>query len=52
VLFKPRGLVAAGTATRWDVSSDGKKFLLPIAVPANAEAPYTIVLNWTSLLKK
>jgi serine/threonine protein kinase len=52
VLFKPRGLVAAGTATRWDVSSDGKKFLLPISVAENAVAPFTVVLNWTSLLKK
>ena len=51
VLFKPKGLVDPAT-TSWDVSPDGKKFLLPIAVPANAEAPYTIVLNWTSLLKK
>jgi len=51
VLFKPKGLGSTAT-TSWDVSPDGKKFLLPIAVPVNAEAPYTIVLNWTSLLKK
>jgi hypothetical protein len=36
----------------WDVSPDGKKFLLPILTGASASAPYTVVLNWTSLLKK
>jgi hypothetical protein len=37
----------------WDVSSDGKKFLLPIPVGANnAATPLTVVLNWQAGLKK
>jgi eukaryotic-like serine/threonine-protein kinase len=51
VLFKPKGL-GSPAKTGWDVSPDGKKFLLPIPTGASAAAPYTVVLNWTSLLKK
>jgi hypothetical protein len=37
----------------WDVSPDGKKFLLPIPVAANTTAPpLTVVLNWQAGLKK
>ena len=35
----------------WDVTADGKKFLLPVPQSANAPAPYKVVLNWTSTLK-
>jgi hypothetical protein len=49
--------------TYWDVSQDGKRFLLPfmptVQAASNAappppgfNAPYKVVLNWTSLLKK
>jgi len=51
-LFKPDGLASAAAGSSWDVSPDGKKFLLPIPVAANSAAPVTVVLNWTSLLKK
>jgi eukaryotic-like serine/threonine-protein kinase len=46
-LFKgPPGLVY------WDTTADGKRFLIPVAQNANAPAPYRVVLNWTSTLKK
>ncbi len=43
----------SGNST-WDVTGDGKKFLLitTAAQPAVAQAPITLVLNWTALLKK
>jgi eukaryotic-like serine/threonine-protein kinase len=38
----------------WDVSSDGKRFLMPAPSGANASAPapFTVVLNWQAGLKK
>jgi hypothetical protein len=36
----------------WDVSSDGNRFLLPVPIEETAPAPFTVVLNWTSLLKQ
>jgi eukaryotic-like serine/threonine-protein kinase len=35
----------------WDVAPDGKRFLFS-APQAQAAAPFTVVLNWPSLLKK
>lgn len=52
LLFKANVLATAVPGAAWDVSPDGKKFLLPIPVAGNANAPYTMVLNWTSLVKK
>lgn len=37
------------------VSTKGKKFIFSVSPPANAVAPpprFTVVLNWTSLVKK
>ena len=54
-VFKPKGLPAPSTTrpTDWAVSPDGKKFLFPIPVAASTiSQPFTVVLNWTSLLKK
>jgi eukaryotic-like serine/threonine-protein kinase len=56
-LFTPKGLVPQSTAYfYWDASSDGKKFIFPVlSAFASAAAPptkFTVVLNWTSLLKK
>jgi hypothetical protein len=42
-------------AAYWDVSSDGQKFLFAAQPAASAAAPaetFTVVLNWTALLKK
>ena len=36
----------------WDVSADGKRFLFPVPARDAAQAPFTIVQNWISLLKK
>jgi len=46
-LFKiPVGLVY------WDVTSDGKRFLLPAPSAATASTPFTVVQNWQAGLKK
>jgi len=36
----------------WDVSPDGKRFFFPTPATESAQAPFTVVLNWPSLLKK
>jgi hypothetical protein len=36
----------------WEVTPDGQQFLAPVAVGANAAAPYTVLLNWQAELKK
>ena len=53
---KPLFKVPAGVYL-WDVSSDGKRFIMAAPSAANTSVPppspkYTVVLNWTSLLKK
>ena len=35
----------------WDVSADGKRFLIPVPV-TTAPVPYKVVLNWPSTLKR
>ena len=36
----------------WEMTRNGRRFLLPIALTQSASPPYTVVLNWTALLKK
>ncbi len=38
----------------WDVTADGKKFLLATAATQDngPQPPVSVVLNWTALLKK
>lgn len=36
----------------WDVSPDGKRLLLVAPLGVTAQAPFTVVLNWQSSLKK
>jgi eukaryotic-like serine/threonine-protein kinase len=36
----------------WDVTSDGKRFLVPVPAQENATAPFTVVLNWPEVLKQ
>jgi len=36
----------------WDVSSDGKRFLMTVPSAAIVQPPFTVVLNWPSLLRK
>ena len=49
----PKQLFAAPTNQDWDVTGDGKRFLMLIS-PAqqNAETPITVVLNWQADLKR
>ena len=48
----PKPLFRAVLVQGWDVSADGTKFLFPIAGGDTTQSPFTVVLNWTSLLKK
>ena len=41
-----------GTGTSYDVSADGKKFLVNTEVNPQSTEPLTLVVNWMSLLKK
>jgi len=36
----------------WDVTRDGQKFVIPVPVTAANSAPYNVIVNWTSTLKK
>jgi eukaryotic-like serine/threonine-protein kinase len=36
----------------WEVSSDGKRFLMPAPSASGANRPFTVVLNWQAGLKK
>jgi len=38
--------------TRYDVSADGKRFILNTAPAEGRTAPITVVLNWEGILKK
>jgi hypothetical protein len=46
-LFKMPGVIVY-----WDVTRDGQKFLIPVPVAAADSAPYNVIVNWTSVLKK
>ena len=41
-----------GEIRYWDVTRDGQKFLIPVPVAAANTAPYNVIVNWTSVLKK
>jgi eukaryotic-like serine/threonine-protein kinase len=36
----------------WDVTADGTQFVLPVMNAEGTSTPFTVILNWTSLLKK
>jgi eukaryotic-like serine/threonine-protein kinase len=48
---KPLFKVPAGL-TFWDVSPDGKRFLMPAPQTADIPRPFNVVLNWQSSLQK
>lgn len=48
----PKPLFKATVVDGWDVSADGKKFIFPTSAGETMQYPFTVVLNWTSLLKK
>jgi WD40 repeat protein len=41
-----------GEVRFWDVTRDGQKFLIPVPAAAADSAPYNVIVNWTSTLKK
>ncbi len=55
-LFQAPPEILQGSATgfyrNWDVTSDGKRFLLSIPIAENSPSPFTVILNWTAGLKK
>ena len=40
-----------GNSWRWDVSADGKRFLINTALDDSSAAPLTVLLNWQSALR-
>jgi len=38
--------------TNYDVTADGKRFLIALPVERDAQAPFTVELNWESQTKK
>jgi serine/threonine protein kinase len=42
---------APGVAWRWDITPDGKRFLMNTSLEEATAAPVTVVLNWQSALK-
>jgi serine/threonine protein kinase len=40
------------TMHSWDVSTDGKRFLLATQSSENSPSPFNVILNWQSLLEK
>jgi dipeptidyl aminopeptidase/acylaminoacyl peptidase len=49
---KPLFKVQIAPRADWDVSADGTKFLFPIMGSETTQSPFTVVLNWISLLKR
>jgi hypothetical protein len=48
-LFRAPSHVGSSSDNNWDVTRDGKRFLF---AAKSTQGPFTVVLNWTSLLKK
>jgi serine/threonine protein kinase len=48
----PKPLFKATPGVQWDVSPDGTRFLFPVTGGDTTQSPFTVVLNWMSLLKK
>jgi Tol biopolymer transport system component len=46
------GRLSAPLPLSWDVTSDGNRFLFPTPAVERTPAPFTVVLNWQSGLKK
>ena len=50
-LFEPRVGAISGDSP-YDVAADGRRFLVKVPVEESAPAPVTVVLNWTTDLKR
>jgi hypothetical protein len=46
-LFQTNAIVGA---RYWDVSADGKRFLVGVLGGRNAQTPFTVILNWPASL--
>jgi Serine/threonine protein kinase len=51
-LFKTRMLGLIGSTHEFDVSPDGKRFLIGTLIGEPTAPPPTVILNWTAILKK
>lgn len=51
-LFKTRMLARFGSTHEYDVSPDGKRFVIGTLVGEATAPPPTVILNWTAALKK
>jgi serine/threonine-protein kinase len=53
-LFQSPMITPSGTATRYDVTGDGQRFLFPVQTDSSLQQvpSLTVVLNWTNALKK
>lgn len=47
-----RTLFNAAGISQWDASPDGQRFLMAVPVTQGAPAPFTVVLNWQSALRR
>ena len=43
---------AAGLRQQYDISPDGQRILVNVAIAEESSSPITLVLNWTAGLKK
>jgi hypothetical protein len=48
----PTRLEFASGQRQYDVSADGKRFLLAHPLEQSASVPITVIVNWSALLKK
>jgi hypothetical protein len=48
---EPRAVFDAHNAS-WDVTADGKEFLVAMPAVQTAPAPFTVVLNWQAGVRK
>ncbi len=48
----PSGALLTIPISIWDVTPDGNRFLLTTPATEASPTPFTVVLNWTALLKK
>ena len=49
---QPKVLFEAGATNEFDVTADGQRFLINAPAGATGQAPFNVILNWTSTLKK
>jgi hypothetical protein len=48
----PRALFQTREATGFDVTKDGKRFLVNQRVSESSDTPVTVILDWPQLLKR